>query len=174
MHLELPVTAGRAYTSELASMALALRLYQGQILSDCQGAITALQSGASTLAPALASTGEAHRLTWQRSHPERHALSGDWSASDHAIAYADRVAEGTQPGTSLTFLEVSEQTLHRSNCWVANGPAGMLLDDPNRLQKIIRLEAYLAQRVKSRRAVWNANGLKFITTFATTIPLFNL
>ena len=162
----LPPTTGRAFMSELVTMAGALSMYTGVVNSDCQGAIQSLVNSKSR----LSLRADSARLRWTPSHPERRALSGAWSAEDHAIAYADSVAGGSAPSTLISFSQLTTNILQRSGAWAPISPTGMLLEHPTRQKQKIQLVDYLQQRTKHNRAVWSQTGLQFTTQLARTVP----
>ena len=164
-----PVTRQRAFAAELLAMTLATRLHAGSVLTDCKGALQTLQRPPITSMERLGHPNSA-RIRWQRSHPERYALSNLWTDEERAIAAADNVAGGHGDATLLSLQDITEICLvhSRSLSWCT--PAGLLLEEPFEALLHHNLTAYLDSRIKDGRALWHQGSLQFLQRLGKTLP----
>ena len=167
---ELPSTHERAFTAEVTAIAYASYLYPGQVLSDCQAAISALSSGTNQYKGITITHPSANRIKWTRSHPERRRELENWSAHDHAIFQADRVADGAHPYTSHASQEVLTKIHQSSRHWASVGPLGPILTTPLLRKQVLDITHYLDHRVKQGRALWSQAGLKYLIKLGGTLP----
>jgi hypothetical protein len=168
VRFEAPVTAKRVFTTELAAIALGLRLYSGTLHSDCQGAIAAANIGTVNALAAQCSSA-ADRVVWVRSHPESRKSVQNWTPQDGAIHAADTIAADNDFET-MTFSDTCNTIFARSRNWVLIGANGALLESPLKIKQEQDLTTYLSGRSKHGRSIWCQEGLQLLTSTADTLP----